>query len=84
MYGVAEDLLLQQIKQERFSRGRVYQYAPPTAATPEERAPEEIPQEVSPLDAPMSNEALDLIRLVVRYGERMLKISVQDEAARCV
>lgn len=27
----------------------------------------------------MSNEALDLIRLVVRYGERMLKISVQDE-----
>ena len=81
MYGVAEDLLLQQIKQERFSRGRVYQYAPPTAETPEERAPEEIPQEVSPLDAPMSNEALDLIRLVVRYGERMLKISVQDEEA---
>ncbi len=81
MYGVAEDLLLQQIKQERFSRGRVYQYAPPTAETPEARAPEEIPQEVSPLDAPMSNEALDLIRLVVRYGERMLKISVQDEEA---
>lgn len=81
MYGVAEDLLLQQIKQERFSRGRVYQYAPPTAETPEERAPEEIPQEVSPLDAPMSNEALDLIRLVVRYGERMLRISVQDEEA---
>ena len=81
MYGVAEDLLLQQIKQERFSRGRVYQYAPPAAATPEEDAPEEIPQEVSPLDAPMSNEALDLIRLVVRYGERKLKISVQDEEA---
>lgn len=81
MYGVAEDLLLQQIKQERFSRGRVYQYAPPEAATPEESAPEETPQEVSPLDAPMSNEALDLIRLVVRYGERMLKISVQDEEA---
>ena len=80
MYGVAEDLLLQQIKQERFSRGRVYQYAPPEAATPKESAPEETPQEVSPLDAPMSNEALDLIRLVVRYGERMLKISVQDEA----
>ena len=81
MYGVAEDLLLQQIKQERFSRGRVYQYAPPAAATPEERAPEETPQEVSPLDAPMSNEALDLVRLVVRYGERKLKISVQDEEA---
>ena len=81
MYGVAEDLLLQQIKQERFSRGRVYQYAPPAPATPEESTPEETPQEVSPLDAPMSNEALDLIRLVVRYGERMLKISVQDEEA---
>ena len=81
MYGVAEDLLLQQIKRERFSSGRVYQYAPPAAATPEEDAPEEIPQEVSPLDAPMSNEELDLIRLVVRYGERKLKISVQDEEA---
>ena len=81
MYGVAEDLLLQQIKRERFSSGRVYQYAPPAAETPEEDAPEEIPQEVSPLDAPMSNEALDLIRLVVRYGERKLKISVQDEEA---
>ena len=81
MYGVAEDLLLQQIKQERFSRGRVYQYAPPAAATPEERAPEETTQEVSPLDVPMSNEALDLVRLVVRYGERKLKISVQDEEA---
>ena len=81
MYGVAEDLLLQQIKRERFSRGRVYQYAPPAAETPEEVAPEETPQEVSPLDAPMSNEELDLIRLVVRYGERKLKISVQDEEA---
>ena len=81
MYGVAEDLLLQQIKQERFSRGRVYQYAPPTAATTEEPTTEETPQEISPLDAPMSNEALDLIRLVVRYGERLLKISVQDEEA---
>ena len=81
MYGVAEDLLLQQIKRERFSRGRVYQYAPPVAETPEEVAPEETPQEVSPLDAPMSNEELDLIRLVVRYGERKLKISVQDEEA---
>ena len=81
MYGVAEDLLLQQIKQERFSRGRVYQYAPPTVATTEEPTTEETPQEVSPLDAPMSNEALDLIRLVVRYGERLLKISVQDEEA---
>ena len=81
MYGVAEDLLLQQIKQERFSRGRVYQYAPPAAATTEEPTTEETPQEVSPLDAPMSNEALDLIRLVVRYGERLLKISVQDEEA---
>ena len=29
----------------------------------------------------MSNEELDLIRLVVRYGERKLKISVQDEEA---
>ncbi|WP_308558727.1 DNA primase [uncultured Porphyromonas sp.] len=81
MYGVAEDLLLQQIKRERFSRGRVYQYAPPAAETPEEVAPEETPQEVSSLDAPMSNEELDLIRLVVRYGERKLKISVQDEEA---
>ena len=81
MYGVAENLLLQQIKRERFSRGRVYQYAPPAAETPEEVAPEETPQEVSPLDAPMSNEELDLIRLVVRYGERKLKISVQDEEA---
>ena len=81
MYGVAEDLLLQQIKRERFSRGRVYQYAPPAAETPEEVAPGETPQEVSPLDAPMSNEELDLIRLVVRYGERKLKISVQDEEA---
>ena len=81
MYGVAEDLLLQQIKRERFSRGRVYQYAPPEAETPEEDAPEETPQEISPLDAPMSNEELDLIRLVVRYGERKLKISVQDEEA---
>lgn len=81
MYGVAEDLLLQQIKRERFSRGRVYQYAPPEAETPEVDAPAETPQEVSPLDAPMSNEELDLIRLVVRYGERKLKISVQDEEA---
>lgn len=78
MYGVAEELLLQQIKQERFSRGRIYQYAPPEPPQTEKLQEEEHPQAVSPLDAPLSPVALDLIRLVVRYGERMLQLRLED------
>lgn len=79
LYGISEGLLLGQIKQERFSRGRIYQYAAQAASEAiKDRDTVEAPEELSPLDTPLSNVALDLIRLVVRYGERMLEIKVDD------
>lgn len=75
LYGVSEELLLQQIRQERFTRGRVSQYTPPTSSvsTPPQGQQENLKQEPSPLDRPLRPSELDLLRMVVRYGERLLR-----------